>query len=110
MATLAGRTGWRAFGLAPFFPAAARLPAEDAFSLSKVDARAEARVTIAVPMLARIANFDDFDPLQLEPDVRLVFVSPGEPLPVSTSSSCPAARRQSPMSRSSAGRAGRSTS
>ena len=82
MATLAERTGWRAFGLAPFFPAAARLPAEDAFSLSSVKPRAEAPVTIAVPMLARIANFDDFDPLKLEPGVRLVFVRPGEPLPV----------------------------
>ncbi len=82
MATLAERTGWRAFGLAPFFPAAARLPAEDAFGLSSVKPRAEAPVTIAVPMLARIANFDDFDPLKLEPGVRLVFVRPGEPLPV----------------------------
>jgi adenosylcobyric acid synthase len=40
-----------------------------------------AGVTIAVPMLARIANFDDFDPLTLEPDVRLVMVRPGEPIP-----------------------------
>ena len=39
-------------------------------------------MTIAVPMLARIANFDDFDPLRMEPSVRLVFVQPGEPLPV----------------------------
>ncbi|MBV8661594.1 MAG: cobyric acid synthase CobQ, partial [Hyphomicrobiales bacterium] len=31
---------------------------------------------------ARIANFDDFDPLRLEPGVRLVMVKPGEPLPV----------------------------
>jgi adenosylcobyric acid synthase len=82
MATLAERTGWRAFGLAPFFPAAARLPAEDAFGLSTVRPSADAPVTIAVPMLSRIANFDDFDPLQLEPNVRLVFVRPGEPLPV----------------------------
>jgi len=82
MASLAERTGWRAFGLAPFFPAAARLPAEDAFGLSNVTARNEAQVTIAVPMLSRIANFDDFDPLRLEPNVRLVFVRPGEPLPV----------------------------
>jgi len=49
MATLAERTGWRAFGLAPFFPAAARLPAEDAFGLSSVKPRAEAPVTIAGP-------------------------------------------------------------
>ena len=33
MKTIAEATGWRAFGLAPFFPDAARLPAEDAFGL-----------------------------------------------------------------------------
>ncbi len=82
MAAIAERTGWRAFGLAPYFPPAARLPAEDAFGLAKLDARPDGAVTIAVPMLARIANFDDFDPLRLEPGVRLVFVRAGEPLPV----------------------------
>jgi adenosylcobyric acid synthase len=34
-----------------------------------------------VPQLSRIANFDDFDPLREEPDVELVFVPPGRPLP-----------------------------
>jgi adenosylcobyric acid synthase len=34
-----------------------------------------------VPRLARIANFDDFDPLRAEPDVELVFVPPGQALP-----------------------------
>ena len=82
MATIAERTGWRGFGLLPFFAEAARLPAEDAFSLGDKKARADGAVTIAVPMLARIANFDDFDPLSLEPSVRLVFVRPGEPLPI----------------------------
>jgi len=38
-------------------------------------------VIIAVPMLSRIANFDDFDPLAAEPGVRLVMVPPGTPLP-----------------------------
>ncbi len=82
VAMIAERTGWRAFGLAPFFPAARRLPAEDAFGLGDREARADGAATIAVPMLARIANFDDFDPFRLEPDVRLVFVRAGEPLPV----------------------------
>ena len=82
MATIAERTGWRALGLLPFFAAAERLPAEDAFGLGAVKARADGLVTIAVPMLARIANFDEFDPLRIEPSVRLVFVHPGEPLPV----------------------------
>ena len=39
-------------------------------------------MTVAVPVLRRIANFDDFDPLKLEPAVRLVFVRAGEALPV----------------------------
>jgi cobyric acid synthase len=58
------------------------LPAEDAFGLGDVKARPDAAVTIVVPMLARIANFDEFDPLRIEPQARLVFVRAGEPLPV----------------------------
>jgi adenosylcobyric acid synthase len=82
MAALEAHTRWRAFGLLPFFAEAARLPAEDAFSLGDKKPLTEGAIVIAVPMLARIANFDDFDPLKLEPSVRLVFVRPGEPLPV----------------------------
>ncbi|HKS89910.1 MAG TPA: cobyric acid synthase CobQ, partial [Stellaceae bacterium] len=69
------------FGLLPFFAEAARLPAEDAFGLHERKARADGAATIAVPMLAHIANFDDFDPLRAEPDVELAFVRPGRPLP-----------------------------
>jgi adenosylcobyric acid synthase len=36
---------------------------------------------IAVPVLPRIANFDDLDPLRAEPGVELVMVQPGRPLP-----------------------------
>jgi len=82
MATISERTGWRAFGLLPFFAEAMRLPAEDAFGLGGETPRSGSAATIAVPMLGRIANFDDFDPLRMEPSVRLVFVRPGEPLPV----------------------------
>jgi adenosylcobyric acid synthase len=74
-------TNWPGLGLIPYFPAAARLPPEDAVSLeSKRMATLEGGV-IAVPMLSRIANFDEFDPLKLEPQVRLVMVPPGEPIP-----------------------------
>ena len=43
--------------------------------------RAGGRVKIAVPLLPRIANFDDLDPLRAEPAVELVMVRPGQPLP-----------------------------
>jgi adenosylcobyric acid synthase len=32
-------------------------------------------------MLSRIANFDDLDPLKAEPQIEVVFVPPGKPLP-----------------------------
>jgi adenosylcobyric acid synthase len=83
MATIAERTGWRAFGLLPFLADAERLPAEDAFGLGGRRPRADGAVTIAVPMLERIANFDDLDPLSMEPSVRVVFVRAGDPLPIS---------------------------
>jgi adenosylcobyric acid synthase len=74
-------TGWPCFGVVPWLKAAARLPAEDSVVLERL-ARGEGRaLKIAVPVLSRIANFDDFDPLRAEPDVDLVFVRPGEPLP-----------------------------
>ena len=32
-------------------------------------------------MLSRIANFDDADPLRMEPGVEFAFIPPGTPLP-----------------------------
>jgi len=74
------RTDWRGLGVIPWLPMARRLPAEDAVVLDHRTAGGGA-VIIAVPMLSRIANFDDFDPLAAEPGVRLVMVPPGTPLP-----------------------------
>ena len=81
MDAIAERTGWRALGLVPWFSDAALLPAEDAVTL---DERATAGdgVVIAVLHLPRIANFDDLDPLRAEPGVGVVFVEPGETIPV----------------------------
>jgi adenosylcobyric acid synthase len=73
-------TGWPSLGVVPWLPQAAWLPAEDAMDLDRHTASSASRV-IAVPMLARIANFADFDPLSMEPGVRLVFVRPGQPIP-----------------------------
>ena len=80
MQLIAGCTGWAAIGLVPWFTGAAGLPAEDSVSVSG-GRKADARVRIAVPMLSRIANFDDFDPLAAEPAVDLAFIPPGQPLP-----------------------------
>jgi adenosylcobyric acid synthase len=82
MKAIADRTGWRALGLVPFFEAAHRLPAEDALGIPR--RRDGHGLAIAVLAYPRIANFDDFDPLRLEPGVDLVFVRPGEPLPGDT--------------------------
>jgi adenosylcobyric acid synthase len=76
---IARRTGWPALGLLPFFEHAHRLPAEDALGLPTL--RRGAGVKIVVLAYPRIANFDDFDPLRLEPTIDLVFVRPGEAVP-----------------------------
>ena len=78
------RTAWRGMGVMPWLPATSRLPAEDAVVLER---RGEARhgaFRIAVPMLSRISNFDDFDPLRAMPDVEFTFVPPGKPMPRNT--------------------------
>ncbi|MGQ9371978.1 cobyric acid synthase [Azospirillum sp. ST 5-10] len=81
LATIVERTGWRGFGVVPWLADAARLPAEDAVALDTWAARAGGSLRVTVPMLSRIANFDDFDPLALEPEVSLTMVPPGRPLP-----------------------------
>jgi adenosylcobyric acid synthase len=110
MTAIARRTGLAPLGLLPWFAEAWKLPAEDALGLDSgfaaspptpphaargIPSRArvgwgestraalesQTRLKIAVPRLPRIANFDDLDPLRLEPAVELVMVPPGRPLP-----------------------------
>jgi adenosylcobyric acid synthase len=81
MRLIAERTGWPALGLVPHCAAAALLPAEDTLALRAWRPNAGGTLTIAVPLMPGISNFDDLDPLRHEPAVRLVTVAPGEPLP-----------------------------
>ncbi|WP_421873147.1 cobyric acid synthase [Pararhizobium sp.] len=81
IAAIGGFTGWSCFGVVPWLKSAARLPAEDSVVLEKLARGTGRALKIAVPVLSRIANFDDFDPLAAEPQVDLVFVRPGERIP-----------------------------
>ena len=98
IAAIGERTGWRSFGVVPFFADAQLLPAEDSLALRGAgtptpslprlrgrgrdgDGVEAAAIKIAVPLLPHIANFDDLDPLRAEPAVELVLVRPGTPLP-----------------------------
>ncbi|MDH4988987.1 cobyric acid synthase [Aminobacter anthyllidis] len=74
-------TGWHCFGVVPWLKAAALLPSEDSVILERLAGGEKRALKVAVPMLGRIANFDDLDPLRAEPQVEVVFVPPGQRLP-----------------------------
>jgi adenosylcobyric acid synthase len=75
-------TGWPSYGVVPWLKDVSRLPAEDSVALERlVKGQRRRALKIAVPILDRIANFDDFDPLMAEPQVELVMVRSGERLP-----------------------------
>jgi adenosylcobyric acid synthase len=78
---IAARTGMHTFGVVPWFEQAHLLPAEDVLGLEGRTGQNAAPIRIAVPRFARIANFDDLDPLVAEPDVQLQIVPRGTPLP-----------------------------
>ena len=87
MTAIEEATGWKGLGILPWFPDATKLPAEDILDLQhrhrprKRDDKGKKGVHIAVPVLKRIANFDDLDPLANEPDVALTLVGEGEAIP-----------------------------
>lgn len=79
--SIISHTGWENCGVLPFVPEVKKLPAEDAVVLDHLAKKTEQKIKIAVPMLSRIANFDDLDPLIQESDVEVHFIPPGKPLP-----------------------------
>lgn len=78
-AFIEARTGWRGFGVCPWFPEAWKLPAEDALDLAAP--RRKAGLHMVCLCFSRIANFDDLDPLSQEPGVRLTLLGPGRAIP-----------------------------
>ncbi|MBO3760412.1 cobyric acid synthase [Ciceribacter sp. L1K22] len=81
IAAIGGFTGWPCYGVVPWLKAARLLPAEDSVALEKLSRPAGRGLVVAVPVLSRIANFDDLDPLMAEPNVEVVFVQPGARFP-----------------------------
>ncbi|WP_298257552.1 cobyric acid synthase [uncultured Litoreibacter sp.] len=80
MTEITSRTDWAPLGVLPWFKDAWKLPAEDVMDITST-ARDGEVIKIAVPKLSRIANFDDLDPLAMEPGVSVDIVEPGRPLP-----------------------------
>ena len=83
---IAQETGLKCFGVIPYLAAARQLPQEDAMSLEHrmrdgEGGNGNGSIRIAVPKLAHISNYDDFDPLAAEPDVDLQYIPPGTALP-----------------------------
>ncbi len=71
-------------GIIPHFAAARNLPAEDAVALEDMLVTNSKGCKICVLKLPRIANFDDLDPLRLEPGVSVRFLELGQPIPGDT--------------------------
>jgi adenosylcobyric acid synthase len=73
-------TGKPVLGVLPFLPGL-HLEAEDSLSRAPSAVKEGASLRVAVPVLARISNHTDLDPLRLHPQVELLWVRPGDPLP-----------------------------
>jgi adenosylcobyric acid synthase len=72
------KTNWSSLGVVPWFDKANILPAEDILDISSSEG---GPINIVVPKLRRIANFDDLDPLKIEPSISLKIIERGNPLP-----------------------------
>ncbi|WP_263263907.1 cobyric acid synthase [Pseudomonas sp. RIT-PI-S] len=76
---LEAHTGKPVLGVLPYLTDF-HLEAEDAID-NRQPAKLGELLRVVVPVLPRISNHTDFDPLRLHPQVSLSFVRPGEPVP-----------------------------
>ncbi len=76
---LEARTGKPVVGVLPYVMDL-HLAAEDGIDQRQIDKAAEV-LKVVVPVLPRISNHTDFDPLRLHPQVDLQFIGPGQPIP-----------------------------
>ncbi|GAA3957290.1 cobyric acid synthase [Allohahella marinimesophila] len=75
---LTERTAKPVFGVLPYLHGLI-IDAEDSVGTSGSSERGALKVV--VPVLPRISNHNDFDPLRLHPGVDLIFVGPDQPIP-----------------------------
>jgi adenosylcobyric acid synthase len=76
---LTERTGKPVLGVLPYLKGL-HLEAEDAVARDQAD-KPDAGLRVVVPVLPRISNHTDLDPLRLHQGVDLRLVGPGEPIP-----------------------------
>ena len=77
---LTQETGKPVLGVLPYLQGL-HLEAEDALPRESDTAKDAERLRVAVPVLARISNHTDFDPLRLHPQVEVHWIRPGEAIP-----------------------------
>ena len=77
---IAEQTGWRGFGVVPWFGDAWKLPAEDGVDLGKTPTH-DGAFHVAALAFPRISNFDDLDPIAQDPKLRLTWVEAGRVIP-----------------------------
>ncbi|MDY7067951.1 Cobyric acid synthase [Pseudomonas extremaustralis] len=76
---LQARTGKPVVGVLPYVMDL-HLEAEDGIDRRQIDKSADV-LKVVVPVLPRISNHTDFDPLRLHPQVDVQFIGQGQPIP-----------------------------